>query len=187
VSWPQQAARGAPQKFRERAAVAEGREYQASPCRCRQKCSCLAHPSSARIYKTPRSGAMLLIRNQLKMGPLPRFASSVWGARGREFKSRRPDQNPSKTYRLLAVPSPAFGVQMESKRDTFGPTLSRLREILVALYFYTNPTNPTSAPSLLDRNGYSMSGGTGNPAKLPDKWHSKTRHGDQPCVGIITF
>jgi len=40
---------------------------------------------------------MSMIGNKLKTGLLSRISSSVWGARGREFKSRRPDQNPSKT------------------------------------------------------------------------------------------
>ena len=50
----------------------------------------------------------------------------AWGARGPEFKSRRPDQNPSKTYRQRMRPRSVCGVQLVSKPRTPARSSSRI-------------------------------------------------------------
>ena len=53
-----------------------------------------------------------------EFGPWRSLASALaWGARGPGFKSRRPDQNSSKTYRQVRLSKTLFGVQLESKMD----------------------------------------------------------------------
>ena len=81
-------------------------------------------------------------------GPWRSLASALaWGARGPEFKSRRPDQNPSKTYRQRMRPRSVSGVQLESisrtPRRSAGGTRFPGLESSGPLYSYKNPTNPT--------------------------------------------
>jgi len=56
----------------------------------------------------------------------------IWGARGPEFKSRRPDQNPSNTYEEIVVPPVRLGVRLESER-------SPMPEQLAPADFFTGP------------------------------------------------
>ena len=79
-----------------------------------------------------------------KFGLWRSLASALaWGARGPGFKSRQPDQNPSKTYGESTLSETAFGVQLESNIP-YVPSWTALGSTIAEpLFSCRNPTFPT--------------------------------------------